>query len=155
MRLAGTWPAPAAPQLQGQIRAGLYVGGKGTHPVPGERHLEDMRTHLRQNPPDILLTNYRMLDFLLLRPEDGVLWHKNGERTLQFLVLDELHTYDGAHGTDVAFLIRRLKRRLRVPAVLTEEDPDRNGETVSIDAEYVKKHVGDLAKNADLSRFIL
>ncbi|MCX7307499.1 MAG: ATP-dependent protease ATPase subunit HslU [Afipia sp.] len=33
--------------------------------------------------------------------------------------------------------------------------PDRNGETIRIDADYVKKHVGDLAKNADLSRFIL
>jgi ATP-dependent HslUV protease ATP-binding subunit HslU len=33
--------------------------------------------------------------------------------------------------------------------------PDRNGETITIDAEYVKKNVGDLAKNADLSRFIL
>ncbi len=33
--------------------------------------------------------------------------------------------------------------------------PDRNGETITIDADYVKKHVGDLAKNADLSRFIL
>ena len=109
------WPDPAKPELRGQIRAGLYVGGKGTHPVPGEHHLEDMREHLRQNPPDILLTNYRMLDFLLLRPEDGVLWQRNGERTLQFLVLDELHTYDGAQGTDVAFLIRRLKRRLHVP----------------------------------------
>ena len=110
------WPDPAAPLLRGQIRAGLYVGGKGTRPVAEKDHLEDMRTHLRQNPPDILLTNYRMLDFLLLRPEDGALWQKNGERTLQFLVLDELHTYDGAQGTDVAFLIRRLKRRLRVPA---------------------------------------
>ena len=33
--------------------------------------------------------------------------------------------------------------------------PDRNGETIQVDADYVKKHVGDLAKNADLSRFIL
>jgi ATP-dependent HslUV protease ATP-binding subunit HslU len=33
--------------------------------------------------------------------------------------------------------------------------PDRNGDTVRIDAAYVQKHVGDLAKNADLSRFIL
>ena len=33
--------------------------------------------------------------------------------------------------------------------------PDRHGETIRIDADYVKKHVGDLAKNADLSRFIL
>ncbi len=110
------WPDPAKPQLRGQIRAGLYVGGKGSQVVAEEHHLEDMRQHLRTNPPDILLTNYRMLDFLLLRPEDGVLWQRNGERTLQYLVLDELHTYDGAQGTDVAFLIRRLKRRLHVPA---------------------------------------
>ncbi len=118
-RIAGmiyNWPGSDAPLLRDQIRAGLYLGGKGTHPVAGERHLEDMREHLRTHPPDILLTNYRMLDFLLLRPEDGVLWQQNGERTLQYLVLDELHTYDGAQGTDVAFLIRRLKRRLRVPA---------------------------------------
>jgi len=33
--------------------------------------------------------------------------------------------------------------------------PDKSGETVTIDADYVQKHVGDLAKNADLSRFIL
>jgi ATP-dependent HslUV protease ATP-binding subunit HslU len=33
--------------------------------------------------------------------------------------------------------------------------PDRGGETVKIDADFVQKHVGDLAKNADLSRFIL
>jgi ATP-dependent HslUV protease ATP-binding subunit HslU len=33
--------------------------------------------------------------------------------------------------------------------------PDRNGESVKIDAAYVDKHIGDLAKNADLSRFIL
>ncbi len=109
------WPAGASPELRGKIRAGIYIGGKGTHPVATESHLEDMREHLRQNPPDILLTNYRMLDFLLLRPADGSLWRRNHERTLQYLVLDELHTYDGAQGTDVAFLIRRLKRRLAIP----------------------------------------
>ncbi|PRQ08958.1 DEAD/DEAH box helicase [Enhygromyxa salina] len=118
-----SWPGTGEPVLRGQVRAGLYVGGTGTHPVPDERHLVDMRKHLREDPPDILLTNYRMLDFLLLRPEDGVLWRHNDSgpatraaKTLQYLVLDELHTYDGAQGTDVAFLIRRLKRRLRVPA---------------------------------------
>ncbi|PRP90631.1 putative ATP-dependent helicase Lhr [Enhygromyxa salina] len=110
------WPAGGAPELRGQIRAGLYVGGDGSHPVADEHHLVDMRAHLREDPPHILLTNYRMLDFLLLRPEDGELWKHNDEpKTLQYLVLDELHTYDGAQGTDVAFLIRRLKQRLHVP----------------------------------------
>jgi DEAD/DEAH box helicase domain-containing protein len=100
------------PRLQGQVSAGLYVGGKGSHEVPDRDHLVDVRKVLRQAPPDILLTNYKMLDFLLLRPEDQVLWQHNVPETLRFLVLDELHTYDGAQGSDVACLIRRLKARL-------------------------------------------
>ena len=66
-------------------------------------------------PPDILLTNYKMLDFLLLRPQDQRLWRFNEPGTLQYLILDELHTYDGAQGADVACLIRRLKERLSIP----------------------------------------
>lgn len=101
------------PLLNG-VSAGLYVGGKGQHAAPGASHLIDDREVLRQSPPDILLTNYRMLDFLLMRPEDAPLWRKNRPGTLQYLVLDELHTYDGAQGSDVACLIRRLKARLGV-----------------------------------------
>ncbi len=103
------------PELRG-ISAGLYVGGKGEHGDQGPTYLVDKRDVLRKSPPDILLTNYRMLDLLLLRPEDCALWGMNGPRTLQYLVLDELHTYDGAQGSDVACLIRRLKQRLSVPA---------------------------------------
>src|SRR5690606_6543205 len=72
------------------------------------------RTAMQDNPPDILLTNYKMLDYLLMRPKDQAIWQANSERPgcLQYLVLDELHTYDGAQGADVACLIRRLKERL-------------------------------------------
>ncbi len=101
--------------LRGKVTAGLYVGGEGTHGVSSPKHLIDKREILRQDPPDILLTNYKMLDFLLLRPEDRGLWAQNGPKTLQYLVLDELHTYDGAQGSDVACLIRRLRARLNVP----------------------------------------
>lgn len=97
------------------VSAGLYVGGKGQHARSGPTHLIDDREILRKDPPDILLTNYRMLDFLLMRPEDASLWARNEPTTLQYLVLDELHTYDGAQGSDVACLIRRLKARLAVP----------------------------------------
>ena len=69
----------------------------------------------QQEPPDILLTNYKMLDFLLLRPQDQNLWRFNSPGVLQYLVMDELHTYDGAQGSDVACLIRRLKERLEIP----------------------------------------
>ena len=71
--------------------------------------------HCTSTPPDILLTNYRMLDSLLVRPERKGLWEQNTPETLRFLVVDELHTFDGAQGTDLACLVRRLKDRLSVP----------------------------------------
>ncbi|RBP68629.1 DEAD/DEAH box helicase [Marinobacter nauticus] len=75
------------------------------------------RAAMQENPPDILLTNYKMLDYLLLRPKDTSIWRFNQDdpELLQYLVLDELHTYDGAQGADVACLIRRLKERFQVP----------------------------------------
>src|SRR5690606_34065172 len=60
----------------------------------------------------ILLTNYKMLDQVLLRPADRTLVEAMAQG-LQYLVLDEFHTYDGAQGTDVAMLLRRLGLALR------------------------------------------
>jgi DEAD/DEAH box helicase domain-containing protein len=104
-------------RLRNQITAGIYIGGENpeAHKSMGPDHLIDDRETLRRYPPDILLTNYRMLDFLLLRPEDKPLWAQNGPESLRYMVLDELHTYDGAQGSDVAGLIRRLKARLGAP----------------------------------------
>lgn len=99
-------------RLQGRVRVGLFVGGKGQHRDMGRDHVVDDNDRLRDDPPDILLTNYRMLDLLLQRPKDARLWRNNGDGSLRYLVLDELHTYDGAQGTDVACLIRRLGQRL-------------------------------------------
>ncbi len=75
------------------------------------------RDAMQANPPDILLTNYKMLDYLLMRPKDQAIWQVNSDtpELLKYLVLDELHTYDGAQGADVACLIRRLKERLDLP----------------------------------------
>ncbi len=106
------------PALAG-LRAGLYVGGQeqgGGHRSMSAEHVITHRDTMRGSPPDILLTNYKMLDFLLLRPEDRDLWRFNEPETLRYLVVDELHTFDGAQGTDLACLIRRLKARLRTPA---------------------------------------
>jgi DEAD/DEAH box helicase domain-containing protein len=102
-------------ELRGKVSAGVYIGGQGQHKKPTAEALVDDRDVLRRDPPDILLTNYRMLDFLLMRPEDKPLWRHNAKGLLQYLVLDELHTYDGAQGSDVACLIRRLRERLGVP----------------------------------------
>ena len=102
------------PRLKGRVTAGLYVGGEGDHKVMGADHVITDREVLRKHPPDILLTNYKMLDNLLLRPEDGKLWKDTGPDSVRYIVLDELHTYDGARGSDVACLLRRLRAKLKI-----------------------------------------
>jgi ATP-dependent helicase YprA (DUF1998 family) len=59
--------------------------------------------------PQILITNYAMLEYLLLRPQDSPLFRQGQWR---FIVLDEAHTYSGAQGIEVGLLMRRLKHRL-------------------------------------------
>ena len=102
------------------LRVGLYVGGSVGDPGQGmvmtPTSVITDRDTLRKNPPDILLTNYKMLDYLLLRPKDRKLWERNSPTTLRYLVVDELHTFDGAQGTDLALLLRRLRARLKTPA---------------------------------------
>ena len=103
--------------LHRKVTAGLYVGGHEDMPrktMTASRLITDRET-LRQNPPDILLTNYKMLDYLMIRPSDQRLWRHNEPGSLRYLVVDELHTFDGAQGTDLACLIRRLRARLQVP----------------------------------------
>lgn len=72
------------------------------------------RKTMRDYPPDILITNYKMLDYLLLREEDQALWKNTNKDVLRYLIVDELHTFDGAQGTDLACLIRRLRDRLEL-----------------------------------------
>ena len=104
--------------LKGNVTAGLFVGqnpgGRGQMMMSDDMVITNKDT-MRQSPPDILLTNYKMLDYLLIRPSDSHLWKDNNPETLKYLVVDELHTFDGAQGTDLACLIRRLKARVKAP----------------------------------------
>ncbi|PYX94315.1 MAG: hypothetical protein DMG67_01845, partial [Acidobacteria bacterium] len=88
-----------------------YPNKKG--PVTFERYTgqesEDERERIRANPPDILLTNYVMLELILTRSTDAALIASS---MLRFLVLDELHTYRGRQGADVALLARRVQDRM-------------------------------------------
>jgi len=70
------------------------------------------RDAILAGPPDILLTNYMMLELMLTRPRErqGLI---AGAENLSFLVLDELHTYRGRQGADVAMLVRRLRSAVR------------------------------------------
>ncbi len=75
-------------------------------PLDNERVSRDT---LKKRPPHILFTNYSMLEYLLLRPKDDVLFSNSNFR---FVVLDEAHVYSGATGIETSFLLRRLKARL-------------------------------------------
>lgn len=69
------------------------------------------REEMRSTPPNILLTNYAMLEYLLLRPQDsGLFTDKNN--FWRFIVVDEAHVYDGSQGAEIAMLLRRVKDRV-------------------------------------------
>ena len=77
----------------------------------GQEDSEERR-RIAENPPDILLTNFMMLELLMTRQDEvdrRVIGNCVG---LRFLVLDELHTYRGRQGADVALLVRRVRERL-------------------------------------------
>jgi len=84
---------------------------EGQPPVTFRRYTGQERGEERDaiisNPPDILLTNYVMLELLLTRPREVDL--VRAARGLRFLVLDEMHTYRGRQGADVAMLVRRVR----------------------------------------------
>lgn len=75
--------------------------------APDEECLD--RETIQTNPPDILLTNYAMLELLLVRREDQQIFR---HKQMRYLVLDEVHTYGGARGIEVVCLIRRFKEHV-------------------------------------------
>jgi ATP-dependent helicase YprA (DUF1998 family) len=78
------------------------------------------RQEMQTRAPDLLVTNYSMLEYMLLRPVDAPIfdqterWLAKDELNQLIVVLDEAHMYQGAQGTEVALLLRRLVSRLRV-----------------------------------------
>ena len=77
------------------------------------------RWSMQDNPPDILITNYSMLNIMLLRKQEDSIFEKtkqwlaeDRENNIFHLVVDEMHTYRGTAGTEVAYLLRLLLDRL-------------------------------------------
>ena len=95
LRSTGNWPAVGGPEML-------------------------CRWDMQAAPPDILVTNYSMLEYMLIRPIESPVfdatraWLEGGDDRVVTLVLDEAHTYTGAKGTEVAHLVRRLKERLGI-----------------------------------------
>ena len=98
----------------GELEKFLVHGVPDGPPVTFARYTgqegEEEKRKIIENPPDILLTNYVMLELILTRPQEHRL--VDAAKNLRFLVLDELHTYRGRQGADVAMLVRRVRERL-------------------------------------------
>lgn len=104
---------------RGELEKFLCHGyGEGREPVTFARYTGQEqgaeRDRILANPPDILLTNYVMLELVLTRPDERARLVK-AAKGLQFLVLDELHTYRGRQGADVALLVRRVREACAAP----------------------------------------
>jgi ATP-dependent helicase YprA (DUF1998 family)/predicted RNA-binding Zn-ribbon protein involved in translation (DUF1610 family) len=139
------------PELAG-VTAALYTGEDTSKRTTVTA--EGLITHrgmIRQSPPDILLTNYKMLDQLLLRHDDAGIWEQSAH-SLQYLVLDEFHTYDGAQGTDVAMLLRRLG--LRLAAVTGQESERPLGRITPIATSATLGDEGDPAAMLDFAHTV-
>jgi superfamily II DNA/RNA helicase len=67
------------------------------------------RERMRNAPPNILITNYAMLEYLMLRPGDKIFFSSEYSHLWKFIVLDEAHVYRGATGIEVSMLLRRVK----------------------------------------------
>ena len=97
LRDTGNWPRPDSPEML-------------------------CRWDMQEAPPDVLVTNYSMLEYMLIRPIEARMfdctrmWLESTPDARLTLVLDEAHTYTGAKGTEVAYLVRRLKERLGLPS---------------------------------------
>lgn len=100
--------------INSQYRSLEELRGDGSFPVTYAKYTgqqkEELRELIREDPPHIILTNYVMLEFMLVRPKENVFVDALLS-DIEFLVLDELHIYRGRQGADVAYLIRRLKER--------------------------------------------
>ena len=116
------------------VTYGRYTGQTPAEPLdpgdpdqPPENERAD-RQSIQARPPQLLLTNFAMLEYLLLRPDDQQIFRHNAVKTI---VLDEAHSYRGAQGIDISLLMRRLRQRfgedlqfILTSATIGDEGPD-------------------------------
>jgi superfamily II DNA/RNA helicase len=98
-----------SPELQRRVERELR--DKLDEEAQTPNHLRH-RAAIRAEKPQVLITNFSMLEYLLVRPVDAPIFEG---ANLQFLVLDEAHAYRGVQATEIGYLLRRLKDRLGQP----------------------------------------
>ena len=115
LQKSGSGFTPTFGQYIGQTPENMSDGSRNASVRWEERLCGEsvFREDMREKPPHILLTNYSMLEYLLIRPDDSPLFDEGRSVHWQFIVLDEAHQYRGAKGMEMGMLLRRLKQRLR------------------------------------------
>ena len=124
LRSRGKWPTKedlvawyGKPQTRWKNAAGEYIRGVT---MPGDAELFT-RHEVHQAPADILVTNYSMLEYMMMRPlerpifDETRTWLEKNPDESFLMVIDESHMYRGAGGAEVALLLRRVRTRLGIP----------------------------------------
>lgn len=123
LQARGKWPAKPDIELwyKGKKRAWQDASGNFQRAVTLPDDSELLTRHEAQaSAPDLLVTNYSMLEYMLMRPVERTifdqtrLWLEKNPREKFLLILDESHLYRGAAGAEVGLLIRRLRDRLQI-----------------------------------------
>lgn len=138
------------------VSYGVYVGstdrGVGKRPSDAPDEERCTREEFETSPPDLFLTNYQMLEYMLLRNDGRRIF---GKHHIQFIVLDEVHSYRGTLGADVALLLRRLKGTLAAAnatrssivfvgtSATLQKDPDGKRDPAEGVAEFFSRLIGE------------
>jgi ATP-dependent helicase YprA (DUF1998 family) len=128
LKVRGRWPELDLKRLQEAAQAGKTSIGENDYEL-------FTRHQMQVCCPDILITNYSMLEYMLMRPIERTVfqqtadWLKQDTANTLLIVLDEAHLYNGVTGAEVALLLRRLQARLgidreRVRYILTSASLD-------------------------------
>lgn len=122
----GKWPGKPDMErwFKGKTKRAHWVGPDGNFQravtLPDDTELVT-RHEVQKAAPDLLVTNYSMLEYMLMRPVERPIfdqtrdWLQRNPNEKFLLVLDEAHLYRGASGTEVSLLLRRLRDRLGIP----------------------------------------
>jgi hypothetical protein len=152
LKKRGKWPSK--PDLLRWFGKGHWTNSKTGEfkravTLPGDSELWT-RDEVHRAPPDVLVTNYSMLEYMLMRPlersifDDTRAWLRANQNERLLLVLDEAHLYRGAGGSEVALLIRRLTERLgispdRLQVICTTASFDKHSEAPEFAAQLTGK----------------
>lgn len=165
LRSRGKWPSkPDLVAWYGKPSSRWQDGAGHFKRAVTQPHDQELLTRheVQAAPPDILVTNYSMLEYMMMRPLERPIfdrtreWLEANSSESFLLVVDEAHLYRGAQGSEVALLIRRLRERLgidaaRLQVICTTASFSKHDRAPSFGAQLTGKHPNDfIAVKGDL-----